>query len=160
MVNRASTMLKILKILDKSLKIVEGVILIFCGIIIIGALLYSAIVRYFLRGSFPEAPELTWFMYTWMVFLGSSAVLGSGDHPLVSIFRGKRGKLYNIVIYVLCVLYIAVLLYALYIMPRILWMQKTIVLQIPYIYFYAAMVIGFSFMIIRYIIKIIMINVS
>lgn len=149
-----SAVKRIIGLIDEVLMGVEVVVLGVTGVTIIVALLYSAIVRYYLKGSFPEAPELTWFAYTWMVFVGSSAVLRTGDHPYVGFIRDKHSRIYKTAIYTVSIVYLVAIIYAMLASPKIVWMQKTVVLGLPLRYFYYALILGFSFMIIRYIMKI------
>lgn len=151
---------KILSVTDRVIGTAEMVILIITGVVIIATLFYGAVVRYILKGSFPEQAEVAWFTYTWMVFMGSAAALRSGDHPLVSIIRGKRGKAYNVAMCVVCIAFLVLIVYAICTLNPIIWRQKTIILGIEYAYFYTAMIFGLVLMITRYVFKIILLLIE
>lgn len=155
MSNKASKVSSILNIVDKVFAAIEASVLVVTGSIIIATLFYGAIVRYFLKGSFPEQVEITWYMHTWLVYVGSAAVLRFGDHPMVGLVRGKRGKVYNTLMYVVCIAFPSIILYTMYTLPRIIWRQRSIILGIEYTYFYIAMTVGLVLMIVRYVMKLI-----
>ncbi len=142
------------RVLGSVMDVVENAVAIATGVTIISVLVYGAIIRYILKGSFPEAQELTWISYTWMVFIGSSIAVRHGDHPLVSLIRSRRGALYNALLYLLCVAFIAAVLYAAAITPRILLEQVTSVMRLRMWYFYLGLFVGMSFMLVRYITKV------
>lgn len=144
-----------LRILSRAMAVVEDAVAIATGVTIISVLMYGALVRYVLKGSFPEAQELAWISYTWMVFVGSSIAVRLGDHPLVSLIRARRGALYNALMYLSCVAFIAVVLYAVAITPRILLEQVTSVMRLKMWYFYLGLVVGMAFMAIRYVAKVV-----
>ena len=147
-------MRSVLRVLDRLMAAIENAVAIATGIIIVSVLVYSALVRYVLKGSFPEAQELAWISYTWMVFVGSSIAIRHGDHPLVSLIRGRRGALYNSLLYLSCVAFIAAVLYAVAVTPRILLEQVTSVMGLKMWYFYLGLIVGMTFMAVRYVVRV------
>ncbi len=149
---------KVLKYLDKALATIEIPVVFVCGAGIIMVLLYGAINRYIIHGVFPQEPELAWLFHMWLVFIGGSLVLRKGDHPYVGIIREKRGKLYKTIIILLCLVFAATMLYATLDFYSVYSLQKTTFLRLPMTTLYMAMILGFLFIIIRYIIKIILLH--
>lgn len=150
-----STVSKILSAVDRALSAVEISVLLATGIAIVATLFYGAVVRYFLHGSFPEEAELSWLMYTWLVFLGSSYVLRGGDHPNVTLVRGRFGAKYTAALYLVCLAYIAVIIHYALQYSRIFLLQVTATMRLPMAYFYGAMIVGFTFMAVRYSMKLV-----
>jgi TRAP-type C4-dicarboxylate transport system, small permease component len=147
-------MTKVLNLVDRVLNYIETPVLMLTGVLLLGSLFYAAVVRYTHLGSFPEETELSWFLYCWMVFIGSSSVLRAGDHPHVSLVRKKLGWKYEIVLFIISMAYLGGLIYILTSYRWLYSVQKTAVMQLSLTYFYDAALIGFSFMIIRYIVKV------
>ncbi len=150
-----NTVSKVLSAVDRALSAVEVSVMLVTGIVIVSALFYGAIVRYFLHGSFPEEAELSWLVYTWLVFLGSSYVLRGGDHPNVTLIRGRFGSRYVAAVYLVCLAYIALIVYQAFQYSRIFLLQRTATMRLPMAYFYGAMITGFIFMAVRYSMKLI-----
>lgn len=143
-----------LVIVDRTLNTIETLVLLVTGVLLVSSLFYAAVVRYTHLGSFPEETELSWLLYSWMVFIGSSSVLRGGDHPRVEILPRKLGWKYKIVIYVVSIIYLASIIYILVNYRWLYSVQKTAVMRLSLIYFYDAVIVGYSFMIVRYVIKI------
>lgn len=150
----ASALIKITSLIDKIINFMEIPVLIVTGILLLGSLFYAGIVRYTRLGSFPEETELSWLLYTWMIFIGSSSVLRKGDHPHVSFMREKFGWKYKVALYIVSIIYLSGFIYILVSYRWLYVVQRTAVMRISLAYFYNAAIIGFSLMIIRYIIKI------
>lgn len=148
---------RIVGLIDKMLNIVEITVLVITGVILLGSLFYAGVVRYAHLGSFPEEIELSWLLYSWMVFVGSSHVLRKGDHPHVSMLREKLGWWYTLVIYAISIAYLVVMLHILITYRYLYAVQRTAVMRLSLRYFYDAALVGFSFMIIRYVLKSIMV---
>lgn len=146
---------KVLSAADRALSAVEISVIVATGSVIVATLFYGAVVRYFLHGSFPEEAELSWLMYTWLVFLGSSYVLRGGDHPNVMLIRGKFGAKYTVALYLVCLAYIVIIIYYALQYSRIFLLQRTATMRLPMAYFYGAMIAGFIFMALRYLMKIV-----
>ncbi|MEL9908724.1 MAG: TRAP transporter small permease [Desulfurococcus sp.] len=146
---------KLLRVIDRVLVGIEATVIIVAGVLITVALFYGAIVRYVMHSSFPQEAELSWLLYTWLVFIGSSYVLSKGDHPTVTIIRGRLGKIYNLLIYLICIVYVSIILRQAILYSDIFMLQKTATMGLPLYYFYAALILGFVFIDIRYIMKII-----
>ncbi len=151
-----STATRALKYLDSVLTAIEIPIVFVCGVGIISVLLYGAINRYIIHGVFPQEPELAWLFHMWLVFIGGSLVLRVGDHPFVGIIREKKGKIFKTAIYLACISFAGVMLYALIEFYDTYKLQKTTFLRLPMTALYAAMILGFSFIIVRYVMKIIL----
>jgi TRAP-type C4-dicarboxylate transport system permease small subunit len=149
------TVSRVLKVLDRALSAVEISVILVTGVAIVSALFYGAIVRYLLHGSFPEEAELSWLMYTWLVFLGSSYVLRGGDHPNVTLIRGRFGARYAAALYLVSLAYVVLILYQTLQYSRIFLLQRTATMRLPMAYFYGAMVVGFTFMAVRYVMKLV-----
>ncbi|MEM1638563.1 MAG: TRAP transporter small permease [Desulfurococcaceae archaeon] len=147
-------LIKAINLVDKIINFIETPILITTGILLLSSLFYAGVVRYAHIGSFPEETELSWFLYTWMVFVGSSSVLRKGDHPHIRLMREKLGWKYEILLYIVSILYLSGIIYILISYRWLYAVQKTAVMRISLAYFYDAAIIGFSLMIIRYVIKI------
>ena len=150
----SSVLVKALNLVDRILNYVEVLVSILTSVLLLGSLFYAAVVRYARLGSFPEETELSWLLYCWMTFIGSSSVLRVGDHPHISMMREKLGWKYVIVLYTISILYLGGLIYTLASYRSLYSVQKTAVMQLSLTYFYDAALVGFSFMIIRYLIKI------
>lgn len=146
---------KLLKAIDKVLLGIEATVIIVTGVLITITLFYGAIVRYIIHGSFPQEAELSWLLYTWLVFIGSSYVLSKGDHPTVTFIRGRLGKIYDLLIYLVCIVYVSIILRQAILYSDIFILQKTATMGLPLYYFYAALILGFIFIDIRYITKVI-----
>jgi len=144
----------LIKYVDKALAAIEVPIVLICGTGIIAVLLYGAINRYIIHGVFPEEPELAWLFHMWLVFLGGSLVLRGGDHPYVGIIREKRGKLYKTMVFSSCIAFATIMLYATLDFYSTFSLQKTTFLRLPMTVLYAAMILGFLFIILRLMIKI------
>jgi len=153
-----------LSIIDKLLLIIEAPIILVCGVLLIGLLLYAAIVRYFLSPfgiSVPYEDELSRFFFTWLSLLGASYLLRSGDHPDVSflknriIRKGVIGKVYISMIYLSVIVFLCIILYATLDILPLYYGYYSVVLRIPMVYYYYATVVAFICMIIRYFMKII-----
>jgi len=153
-----------LSLIDKLLLVIEVPVIIVCGILLIGLLLYAAFVRYFLSSfgmSVPYEDELSRLFFTWLSLLGASYLLRSGDHPDVSILKNriikKRtiGKIYMLMIYISVIGFLSIILYATLESLPLYYSYYSTVLRIPMVYYYYAAVIAFIFMIIRYFMKII-----
>jgi len=148
-------LVKTISYIDKALAAIEIPVVFITEVGIISILLYGAINRYFIHGTFPQEAELAWIFHIWLVFIGGSLVLRKGDHPYVGIIRDKKGKLYKTFVMLLCILFSAVMLYYVIDYYDVYGIKKTTFLRLPMTLLYAAMILGFTFMIIRYIIKII-----
>ncbi|AFL67077.1 TRAP transporter small permease [Desulfurococcus amylolyticus] len=146
---------KLLRAINRVLLSIEATVIIVAGVLITVALFYGAIVRYVIHGSFPQEAELSWLLYTWLVFIGSSYVLSKGDHPTVTFIRGRLGKIYNLFIYLVCIVYVSIILRQAILYSDIFVLQKTATMGLPLYYFYAALILGFIFIDIRYIMKVI-----
>jgi TRAP-type C4-dicarboxylate transport system permease small subunit len=149
-----SAMVRALNLVDKVLNYIEVSVLVVTGVLLLGSLFYAALVRYAHLGSFPEETELSWLLYSWMVFIGGSSVLRKGDHPHVSAVREKFGWRYEVALYVISVVYLSGLVYVLVSYRWLYAAQKTAVMQLSLTYFYGAALVGLSFMVVRYVIKI------
>lgn len=148
-------LVRLLTLADRALRVFEIAVLTITGVIILYALLYGALVRYFIKGSFPEEAELCWLMFTWMVLIGSSYASSVGDHPSVTTFKSKMGKLYNVAIYLVGIITMSLFLYGLLRLPSFFW-ERLIAptLGLKQVYFYAPILIGGILWIVRYVIKI------
>ncbi len=149
-------------LVDRFLLIIEAPVIITCGVLLIGVLLYASIVRYFLSSlgiSVPYEDELSRLFFTWLSLLGASYLLRSGDHPDVSFLKDrivrKRfiGKVYMTTIYLLVIVFLCVVLYATLDALPLYYNYYSTVLRIPMVYYYYAAVIAFICMIIRYSMK-------
>jgi len=147
---------KIISYIDKVLASIEIPVVFITELGIISVLLYGAINRYFIHGTFPQEAELAWIFHIWLIFIGGSLVLRGGDHPFVGIIRDKRGKLYKTIMMLLCIIFSAIMLYYTIDYYGVYGIQKTTFLRLPKTILYIAMILGFTFMIIRYTIKIIL----
>ncbi len=151
-----SKLTKTISYMDKALAAIEIPVVFITELGIISVLLYGAINRYFIHGSFPQEAELAWIFHIWLVFIGGSLVLSRGDHPYVGIIRDKRGKLYKTFMMLLCIAFSAIMLYFVIDYYPVYSIQKTTFLRLPKTVLYTAMILGFTFIIIRYIIKIVL----
>lgn len=156
MASKCKAVERITSHIDTVVRAFEIVVILVTGGVILYALLYGSIIRYFFRGSFPEEAELCWIMFTWMVLLGSSYVTSVGDHPTVTMFRAKMGRLYSIILYVVGIATLALFLYGLFRVPSFFW-DRIIAptLNLSQRYFYAPIIMGGLFWITRYVFKII-----
>jgi len=149
---------KTISYIDKALASIEIPVIFITELGIISVLLYGAINRYFIHGAFPQEAELAWIFHIWLVFIGGSLVLRGGDHPFVGIIRDKKGKLYKTIMILFCIIFSAIMLYYTIDYYGVYSIQKTTFLRLPKSILYAAMILGFTFIIIRYTIKIILLH--
>uniref|UniRef100_A0A7C2Z882 TRAP transporter small permease n=1 Tax=Ignisphaera aggregans TaxID=334771 RepID=A0A7C2Z882_9CREN len=154
--NMKNAIVKGVNIVDKVMFVVEVLVAIVTGTIIIADIFYATIGRYTNLWGASEEVELTTWMYIVMVFIGSSLALRLGDHPNVTLIPRRLGRRYQTLIYVIDIVVLGVILYATQSLPRIYWAQKTQIMKIPSgYYYYYPIIVGCSFMIVRYILKII-----
>ncbi len=149
-----------LKIVDKALTIVEVPVLLVCGTLLIGLLLYAALGRYFFHVGVPYEDELSRLFFTWLSLLGASYLLRFGEHPTVSLIsdriivrRGRISKTYQTMIYLAIIMFLTTILYATIENLPLYYNYYTAVLRIPMVYYYYAGIIGILFMILRYLMK-------
>lgn len=149
-----------LKILDKAMVLVEVPVIVVCGTLLIGLLLYAALGRYFFHVGVPYEDELSRLFFTWLSLLGASYLLRSGEHPTVSLISDRiivkknlLSKVYQVFIYSAIIVFLTIVLYATLDSLPLYYNYYTTVLRAPMIYYYYAGVIGLSFMIVRYFMK-------
>ncbi|MCS7108295.1 MAG: TRAP transporter small permease subunit [Sulfolobales archaeon] len=149
-----------LKFVDKALTAIEIPIVVVCGTLLIGLLLYAALGRYFFHIGVPYEDELSRLFFTWLSLLGASYLLRSGEHPTVSLIsdrviakRKRLGKFYQTFIYLSIITFLVIMLYATLDVLPLYYNYYTTVLRAPMIYYYYAGVVGLSFMIVRYFMK-------
>lgn len=150
----------ILRAVDRVIDFVERAAAVACGTALLVILTYSAIGRYIAGYGAPEETELTWLFFKWLSFLGASSIVRTGDHPSLGILfdrlakRGLKGKIYASLTKVMCITFAAAIIYGVYKMYPIISISVTTMLRLPLTLYYAAAVIGLTFLSIRYTIKI------
>jgi len=131
------------------------------GMFIIPFLVFVGISRYFLKQATPYEEELTLLLHIWLVNLGFSLVLRYGDHAVVTIFydklvkRERFGKAYQSFIILINLAFIAIVMWYFYQTFPLLTRGVTEYMRWPFIWYYSALVVGFVFMAVRYLMKII-----
>lgn len=151
---------RILRAVDRVLDFVERTVVIVCGTALLAILMYSAIGRYIAGYGAPEETELTWLFFKWLCFLGGSSMLRTGDHPSLGILfdklakRGLKGKIYASLTRVMCIIFAAMVIYGIYRMYPIISISVTTMLRLPLTLYYAAAIVGLTFLATRYVIKI------
>lgn len=93
---------KIKKILDRSLEIVVGVVV----LALVLDVLWQVFTRYVLKNPSSWSEELATFLLIWVALLGAAVALNRGAHLGIDYFMGKlpaRARLYTEVVVFVCV---------------------------------------------------------
>ncbi|MEM0059734.1 MAG: TRAP transporter small permease [Desulfurococcaceae archaeon] len=159
-VHKMSKTRRALGVFDKVLGFIEEPFT-YLGIILVLMLVGVAFSRYFLKYPTPFEEEVSLLLNLWMVCLGMSIVLRTGDHintPILYdkiVARKRIGRIYRVLIYLVSIGFSALMLYFIYLKFPILTKGRTEYMRFPYAVYYSGLIIAFSFMILRYTIKIV-----
>lgn len=150
---------KTLVLVDKVLGYIEEAFS-YLGLILVLMLVAVAFSRYFLRIPTPFEEEISLLLNLWTICLGMSIVLRTGDHINTPIIYDKAvakiGRGYRVLIYLISATFLALMIYFLYLRFPIITRGVTEYVRLPYATFYYALIVAFSFMLLRYMMKIIM----
>lgn len=128
----------------------------FLGLLLIVFLVYAGIARYFLRMPTPYEEELSLLIHLWMVNLGMSLVIRQGDHVATKILYDKIvthkriGRVYRLFVELLKISFIILMLWFLYQTFPLLTRGVTEYMRWPFAAYYSAIVVGLTFMLVRY----------
>lgn len=150
---------KTLSFIDKTLFLFEFPATLL-GLVLIVFLVYVGIARYFLQMATPYEEEFSLLIHLWMVNLGMSLVVRSGDHVSTKILydriviRGGVGKAYGVFVDLVKIVFIVLMLWFLYQTFPLLTRGVTEYMRWPFAAYYSALVVGFVFMFVRYVLDI------
>jgi TRAP-type C4-dicarboxylate transport system permease small subunit len=111
--------------------------------LVIGVLLVIAVIlRFVFNSSLDYATEIPTFAFPWLIAGGVVAAMGRSGHLAVDFFVNKTGRTVqryiDVVVWVLCTLALAYLLYISTLMVRPYSFQKSPILGLPMMWSYAA----------------------
>ncbi|MEM2005758.1 MAG: TRAP transporter small permease subunit [Zestosphaera sp.] len=147
---------KILSFLDKIIFLFEFPATLL-GLVLIVFLVYVGVARYFFQMATPYEDEFSLLIHLWMVNLGMSLVVRQGDHVTTKILydrivtRGKVGRAYSVFVELVKIAFIILMLWFLYQTFPLLTRGVTEYMRWPFAAYYSALVVGFTFMLIRYV---------
>lgn len=128
----------------------------FLGLLLIVFLVYVGIARYFFQTATPYEEEFSLLIHLWTVNLGMSLVIRQGDHVATKILYdrvatiGRVGRVYRLFVELLKISFLALMLWFLYQTFPLLTRGVTEYMRWPFATYYSAIIVGLTFMLIRY----------
>ena len=146
------------------LRKIENVVLISGFMFIVAIIFIQVILRYIFHNTMPWVEELCRYMFIYLTWLGAARAVVDDKHIRVSVLRNKLGdkaKYVDIVVTLLCIFTCVFLLKCGIEMIQKMqsFSQRSATLGVPMWYFYIAVPIGAACMGLRYLQKLIQVDI-